>query len=852
MLKVFYRCFGLFLIITITFAANPVPARAVAWRDKVDPWILQTAAEGETEFLVYLTTQADLSSAGRLSTRLEKGTYVFQTLAATAERTQSQLIAYLQALGLAYHPFWIANMIWVRGDLSTVQLLASRPDVEHLYANPTVALDDPVGVPSPSPAPLGIEWNITKVNAPQVWALGYTGQGVVIGGQDTGYAWSHPAIKNQYRGWDGQNVDHDYNWFDATANPSPTPIDPYGHGTHTMGTMVGDDGANNKIGMAPGAHWIGCRNMDSGGNGTPATYTACYQWFVAPTRVDGTDPRTDLAPDVINNSWGCPPSEGCTDPNVLLTVVQNLVAAGIVTAHSAGNSGSNPPYICSTIEDPAAIYDESFTVGATNSSDGIASFSSIGPVIIDDSHRSKPDISAPGVNVRSCIPGGGYSSLSGTSMAAPHVAGLVALLISANPGLRGQVDQIESIIEQSANHISWSGCESSGVPNNVYGWGRIDALAAVQFVHTLALGKNASASSVMPGDVITYTLTITHATGVGATTGVILTDSLPAGTAFVAASSPFTRSGATIQWDIPALGVQESRNVDLAVRVVITATGEITNVDYAVRSDQVAQVYGAPVTTLLGQLDLLELSKTASFDAVYPGELITYTLAITNNNGLIAAPNVVLTDTLPVSTSFVSATEPFAQVGNSIRWDIPSLAANSSRLVQLVVKTDLAAFGTITNDDYAARSDLDDPVRGSPVATRLEKIEMLVLNMMDSPSFVFPGELLTYVVVIKNDHDTLAATNLVLTDTLPVGTSFISTTHPYTRDGDVIRWDIPSLLAHQSLNILLVVRVNRSAFGSIANFDYGVYSDQAAFTRGVVVTTPLGSLFFLPFAIKSP
>jgi uncharacterized repeat protein (TIGR01451 family) len=484
-------------------------------------------------------------------------------------------------LGLDYRPFWVANMILVRAGLSTVQLLAQRPDVAHLFANPHVTLDAPVQELASASKTEAVEWNIALVGAPLVWAQGFSGQGVVIGGQDTGYDWEHPALKNQYRGWDGAAADHDYSWFDATANPSLVPVDPYGsfgHGTHTMGTILGDDGSGNQVGMAPAARWIGCRNMDQLGVGSPATYAACYQWFIAPTRLDGSDPRPDLAPDVINNSWSCLPSEGCTDPDVLLAVVQNLRAAGIVTVHSAGNSGN----ICETLDEPAAIYAESFTVGATTSADLIAGFSNRGPVTVDGSNRPKPDISAPGVSVRSSVRGGGYATMSGTSMASPHVAGLVALLISAQPALRGQVDEIESTIEQSALHIPLTDCDSSGVPNNVYGWGRIDALSAFESVHRLGLEKTVSSSRVEPGDLITYTLTITHVSGLSPTTNVVLTDTLPAGSVFVSATLPYTHTAGVIRWDFPILDILGTASVELVVQADITPTVFLTNQDYAV------------------------------------------------------------------------------------------------------------------------------------------------------------------------------------------------------------------------------------------------------------------------------
>jgi len=334
----------------------------------------------------------------------------------------------------------------------------------------------------------GVEWNVQLIGAPELWALSVNGEGVVIGGQDTGYQWDHPALINQYRGWNGAVADHDYNWHDAihTSNircdsDAAAPCDDHGHGTHTMGTMVGDDGGDNKIGVAPGARWIGCRNMNEG-VGTPASYIECFQWFIAPTKIGGGDPDPSHAPDIVNNSWSCPISEGCLEPDILRQAVESVRAAGILTVQSAGNSGSG----CATINTPAAIYDATFTVGASNASDQIASFSSRGPVLVDGSNRLKPDVVAPGVNIRSSYVGSVYTLLSGTSMAGPHVAGLAALLISANPDLAGDVDRLERAIAISAVPKTVAqdcgGYPGNQIPNAVFGRGRIDAVAAWRLV----------------------------------------------------------------------------------------------------------------------------------------------------------------------------------------------------------------------------------------------------------------------------------------------------------------------------------------------------------------------------------
>jgi subtilisin family serine protease len=244
--------------------------------------------------------------------------------------------------------------------------------------------------------------------------------------------------------------------------------------------MVGDDGQGNQIGVAPGARWVGVRNMERGW-GSPATYLEGFEWFLAPTDLNGENPQPEMAPHVINNSWTCPPVEGCNAGNweVMNQAVNALRAAGVVVVVSAGNSGPS----CATVRDPAAIFEGSFSVGATRPNDTIAGFSSRGPVLADGSLRLKPDVSAPGVSVRSCIPGGQYAASSGTSMAGPHVAGAVALIISAVPQLAGEVDSIEAILRRTAvPKLADQDCEvysGQQVPNAVYGYGRIDVLAAV-------------------------------------------------------------------------------------------------------------------------------------------------------------------------------------------------------------------------------------------------------------------------------------------------------------------------------------------------------------------------------------
>ena len=426
--------------LSAAMAGPAAPSPFAGWRSKVGARVLLDTAEGKiASFLVVLASQADVTEAASLQTKLAKGRFVFERLRAHSDRAQAPIRALLDRLDVVYKVHWIVNALTIlRGDRDLVRTLASRPDVTRIEANdwvPSAVL--PIDPPHPAPlqsSPDGVGWNVSRVKAPTAWRHGFTGQGIVVGEIDTGFQWDHPALKPHYRGWDGSSADHDYNWFDEIAG-SPVPVDSNGHGTATLGSMIGDDGGSNKIGVAPGAQWIGCRAMDADGLGTPDTYIGCLEFMVAPTDLGGNNPDPSKAPVAINNSWLCSISLGeCPDQSVLLTAVQDVRAAGIVPVVAAGNSGPD----CQTvgIEGPPAQYDESFTVGAVTFENSLATFSSRGPASFQGT-RLKPDIVAPGEDVRTSWPPNNYAFESGTSMASPHLVGVIALIYSAKPALIG-------------------------------------------------------------------------------------------------------------------------------------------------------------------------------------------------------------------------------------------------------------------------------------------------------------------------------------------------------------------------------------------------------------------------------
>ncbi len=429
---------------------------------------------GERIFVI-LRDQADVSSATKISDYNQRRAYVYQTLVATAEKSQAGLRQDFSRLGIAYTPYYLVNAIEVEGGPLVRLWMRTRPEVDRVLENPVLR-----PLPAPIPVALGDiktppsqpQWNLTMIEADRVWKeLDVTGQGVVVGQSDTGVQGNHPELSAQYRGKGGQN---NYNWLDPW-NGSTQPVDIAGHGTHTLGSILGKT-----VGVAPGATWIGCVNL-ARNLGNPSVYLNCMQFMLAPFPEKGDpfhagDPARGA--EVLNNSWGCPWVEGC-DPDALLPAVKALRDAGIFVVASAGNSGYSG---CGSVSDPLAIYGQVYSVGAVDQGGNLATFSSIGPVNVDGSHRLKPDITAPGEGVLSSYPGNSYYVASGTSMAGPHVVGVVALMWSANPKLVGNIDQTVKILDQSTRPYQGplDTCVGKGVPNDGVGYGIVDAYNAVK------------------------------------------------------------------------------------------------------------------------------------------------------------------------------------------------------------------------------------------------------------------------------------------------------------------------------------------------------------------------------------
>jgi subtilisin family serine protease len=453
-----------------------VPIVVLIWSGAVGLYFRfgQPGFYGDRLFVV-MENQLDVSEFSEINNYDLRREGVYQALVDHADETQEDLRSVLNRYKISYRPYYLVNGMEVQAGPLIRHWLETRPEVGRV-------LDSPVLRPLPSSvpvsegseeAPITADWNLEIIHADRVWEdLKFLGSGIVVGQSDSGVQYDHPELFDSYRGKDGE---HDYNWYDPWYH-SAVPVDIHGHGTHTLGSVLG-----NQVGVAPDATWIGCTNL-ARNLGNPPLYLECMQFMLAPFPQDGNplmDGDASLGAHVLNNSWGCPEVEGC-DAEVFLPAVKAMRSAGIFVVVGAGNSGYAG---CGSVNAPPAIYDEVFSVGAVNSSGELTSFSSLGPVTVDGSDRLKPDIIAPGARVLSSFPNSTYEYADGTSMAGPHVVGVVALMWSANPDLIGEIAATEKILQQTA--LPYNGaipvCVSeSGDSHNAAGYGIVNAYAAVE------------------------------------------------------------------------------------------------------------------------------------------------------------------------------------------------------------------------------------------------------------------------------------------------------------------------------------------------------------------------------------
>jgi len=464
--------------------ANALPAMRVMdqSQDRLDT-TLQNRVDGlqlgaMLTVIVTLRQQADLTKV-RGANRAARQQGVIRALQAVANASQNSLKHLLdtrQAQGAvsSYSSFWVFNGFSVTANSTVINELAQQTDVYSITED-TLSIVPAYAQPEP---------NIANVNAPAVWNLGYTGQGMVVANMDSGVDVNHPELSTRWRG--GSN-----SWLDPYGQHF-TPIDLTGHGTQTMGIMVGGDMGGTSIGVAPGAQWIAVKIFNDAGSSTATAIHQGFQWLLDP---DG-DPNTVDAPNVVNNSWSYA-NPGCYldfEPDL-----QSLRAAGILPIFAAGNGGPSSNTSFSPANNPSA-----FAVGAIKSNNSIYGYSSRGPTTCGGSTGPFPELVAPGVSINTTDLYDLYTNAySGTSYAAPHVAGGLALLLAAYPDLDAGMQ--EQVLINSAVDLGTSG------PDNTYGYGRLDLAAALAWAGTAPTSTPVPTNTFTPSPTATLTATPTAA-----------------------------------------------------------------------------------------------------------------------------------------------------------------------------------------------------------------------------------------------------------------------------------------------------------------------------------------------------
>ena len=481
MKKKVLKLFWIFIVISMIFGMINLPKNAVAQApephlEKVEERVLNSiSTNGISDFVIEMTEKADLSKAYSITDWNERGWYVYDTLREVAARTQKPVIEILEKQGVKYQSFFAGNEIAVYGSgLNTLTEITSLKAVDHIRFPRTATIDPSYLSIHLSSVPQAtvdsLNWGITDTKADQFWAtFDLQGDGLVVANIDTGVQWDHPALDRAFKC--GTDPSDPVCWKDPSNFCGGSACDNNGHGTHTMGTMVGDDDPSlpYQVGMAPNAQWIACKGCESNSCSDTAL-NACADWILAP----GGDPTN--RPNIVNNSWG-----DVGGNNWYLTKVNAWRAAGIFPAFSAGNSGPT----CGSIGSPGD-YQESFAVANHMSNRTIANSSSRGPSSFGHDPYTKPNISAPGTNICSSVPGSGWEcGYSGTSMASPHVAGAVALLWSCDASLIGDMTATFELLQDTADTPTYTGncgAPPDGEGNFTYGYGYLNVLAAGQQV----------------------------------------------------------------------------------------------------------------------------------------------------------------------------------------------------------------------------------------------------------------------------------------------------------------------------------------------------------------------------------
>ncbi|HEX9012282.1 MAG TPA: S8 family serine peptidase [Anaerolineaceae bacterium] len=465
----------LLLLSLLALPARPVSADAPP--AKIGPRLLAklavSAPDDQLPVIIRLANSLDPQQAAAAGPGNSTQERLIRGLQAHADVSQKNIRAYLQNPALAGRisrltPFWIVDGLALNAAPDVIQSLAARSDVAG------VELQDSFTVLLGTTSPVISSWdNLGKIGARQLWALGITGHNVVVATLDTGVDITNPELTASWRG--GSN-----SWYDPTG-VHKTPADlpaacgaVSGHGTGTMGVMAGKT-----VGVAPGVQWIAAKIFEDNCSATTADILSSFQWVLDP---DG-NPATADAPQVVNNSWGSD-TPGCDTSSTYQPAIQALLTAGIVPVFAAGNSGSGASSGVYPATNAGA-----FPVGATDQNDLIAPFSSQGPNTCLVPSTIFPTVSAPGVNITTAGIGSSYVTESGTSFSAPHVAGALALLLSAAPGI--SVQQQEGALAGTAVDLGTAGLD------NTYGYGRINVLAAAQSLLPVKISFAVNAAAVL-------------------------------------------------------------------------------------------------------------------------------------------------------------------------------------------------------------------------------------------------------------------------------------------------------------------------------------------------------------------